>query len=459
MNETVRIAGIAAPLRRRILMSCTRLAAPIIVALVLATGPAKSETLAQRPSPPAEQMPPAAPPMPGSPSPLQPGDAFGEQVTLPGRTIIYLKGHTNWDVAFETLVDAFKSLNEYLDKQGIKPNGTAMTIYTQTDDTGFSFQAAMPIAEAPANPPKGDIAVGQSPSGKALKFVHRGSYDAMDFDLRSDHQLSRRQRTGSQGPVHRGICHRPGENEPGQDGGQCIRTGEVKMRISMSRVWIAVFVLAAVALTPRSARAAEKLVTVTGEATVAVAPDTAVIRIGVTSQGKTAREASEANAKQMTAVLAAIKDADIADRDVQTSRLSLQPQYDPNKSGTARLLGFQVTNQLTVKIRDIDKLPAILDRAIGAGANEMSGIEFVVSEQSKLLDQARAEAIVDAHRKAELYARAAGAKVGPIMAISEEGSSPPMPRLSQTMRAGSVPVAPGEQTLRAVVTVSYELAP
>jgi effector-binding domain-containing protein len=157
-------------------MSCTRLAAPIIVALVLAAGPVKSETLAQRPSLPSEQMPP----IPGSPSPLQPGDAFGEQVTLPGRTIISLKGHTNWDAAFETLVDAFKSLNEYLDKQGIKPNGAALTIYTQTDDTGFSFEAAMPIAEAPANPPKGDIAVGQSPSGKALKFVHRGSYDSMD---------------------------------------------------------------------------------------------------------------------------------------------------------------------------------------------------------------------------------------------------------------------------------------
>ncbi len=70
-------------------------------------------------------------------SPLQPGDAFGEEVTLPERTIIYIQGHSNWDGAFETLVDAFKSLNEYLAKQGIKPNGPAMTIYTQTDDTGF----------------------------------------------------------------------------------------------------------------------------------------------------------------------------------------------------------------------------------------------------------------------------------------------------------------------------------
>jgi uncharacterized protein YggE len=224
----------------------------------------------------------------------------------------------------------------------------------------------------------------------------------------------------------------------------------------MWRIPIALLVAASAAFAPVSLHAAEKLVTVSGEATVAIAPDMAVIRIGVTSQGKTARDASETNSKQMTAVLAAIKDAGIAERDVQTSRLSLQPQYDPNKGGTARLLGFQVTNQLTVKIRDIDKLPAILDRAIAAGANEMSGIEFVVSEQSKLLDQARTEAIADAHRKAELYAGAAGVKVGQVLSIAEEGAAPP-PRLMQAMRAGAVPVAPGEQTLRAVVTVSYEL--
>lgn len=216
-------------------------------------------------------------------------------------------------------------------------------------------------------------------------------------------------------------------------------------------------ILCACMLPLANGHAAEKLVTVTGEATIAVAPDTAMIRIGVTSQDKTAREAGDLNARQMTAVLAAIKDAGIADRDIQTSRLSLQPQYDPNKGGTARLTGFQATNQVTVRIRDIDKLPSVLDRAIAAGANEMSGIEFVVSEQSRLLDQARDDAIADARRKAELYAKAAGTKIGRVVSITEEGSSPP-PRPMQAMRAGAVPVAPGEHMLRAVVTVSYELA-
>ena len=226
--------------------------------------------------------------------------------------------------------------------------------------------------------------------------------------------------------------------------------------MSLSRVLL---ILVGAALALASAQAAERTVTVTGEATVGVAPDTAVIRIGVSSQEKTAREAGEANARQMTSVLAAIKASGIAERDIQTSRLSLQPQYDPNKGGTARLTGFQATNQVTVRIRDIDSLPTVLDRAIGAGANEMSGIEFVVSEQSKLLDQARDDAIADARRKAELYARAAGAKVGQVVSINEEGPASPQPRPMQAVRAGAVPVAPGEQTLRAIVSVSYQLTP
>ena len=227
------------------------------------------------------------------------------------------------------------------------------------------------------------------------------------------------------------------------------------MRGRSLRVLLALIAVA-IALTP--GRAAEKLITVTGEASVAIAPEAAVIRIGVSSQEKTAREASDANARQMTAVLAAIKNNGVADRDIQTSRLSLQPQYDPNKASPTHLMGFQATNQVTVKVRDIDKLPALLDRAIAAGANEMSGIEFVVLEQSKVLDRARDEAIADAHRKAELYAKAAGARLGRVVAITEEGSAP-QPRPMQALRVGAVPIAPGEQTLKAVVTVSYELAP
>jgi effector-binding domain-containing protein len=107
-------------------------------------------------------------------------DPFGEEVTLPEKNIIYFSGTGNWDSAFETIVDAFKTVNAFLSKQGIKPDGAPMTIYTSTDDSSFQFQAAVPVAEVPADPPKGDIAAGKSPAGRAFTFVHRGSYDSMD---------------------------------------------------------------------------------------------------------------------------------------------------------------------------------------------------------------------------------------------------------------------------------------
>jgi effector-binding domain-containing protein len=162
-------------------MSPFKLALPVVFlafAVADVPGVAQNSPAPSRPSASEPMPPPAA--GPASPSPLQPGDAFGEPVTLPERTIVYIKGYSKWDSAFDTLVDAFKSLHEYLDKQSLQPSGPAITIYTQTDDSGFSFQAALPVAQAPKDPPKGDIAVGPAPAGKALKFVHRGSYDAMD---------------------------------------------------------------------------------------------------------------------------------------------------------------------------------------------------------------------------------------------------------------------------------------
>ena len=125
------------------------------------------------------QTPPPPPPSTAAPTP-RPGDAFGEEVTLASKTIVISKGSANWDSAFDTLVENFKKIGDALAKQGIKPAGPAMTIYTSTDDTGFEFQTGIPVAEAPKAPLPEGLTVGQSPEGKALKFIHRGSYDAMD---------------------------------------------------------------------------------------------------------------------------------------------------------------------------------------------------------------------------------------------------------------------------------------
>jgi effector-binding domain-containing protein len=150
-------------------MTCRWRAITLIAVLTLATAPlawGQGNT--------------APPPASTAPTTPAPGDPFGEELTLASKSIIYMKGNSTWDTALDTLVDAFKSVYAYLDKQGLKRAGPAMTIYTQADDTGFEFQAAVPIAETPKDTPKGDIALGTSPSGRALKFVHRGSYDAMD---------------------------------------------------------------------------------------------------------------------------------------------------------------------------------------------------------------------------------------------------------------------------------------
>lgn len=154
----------------------------MIVAGALAFG-AVPVAYAQPSDPPPASATPEAPPTlsePQTQAPAKSDDPFGEELVLAPKTIVFLSGQSTWDKALESLIDAFKSVYTFLDKQGLKRAGPAMTIYTEADDTGFKFQAAVPIEQEPPDPPKGDMAVGQSPSGKALKFVHRGSYDSMD---------------------------------------------------------------------------------------------------------------------------------------------------------------------------------------------------------------------------------------------------------------------------------------
>jgi effector-binding domain-containing protein len=155
------------------------LAAFALIATLSATQAFAQSAQSPAPNPPAAAPAPAAP-APGTDSTSQSGDPFGQNLTLAGKTVVYVKGTGSWDKAFETITAAFKKIDAYLDKEGIKANGLPMTIFTATDDTGFDFQAEVPIAEAPKNPPHGDMAVGQSPEGTALKFVHRGSYDDLD---------------------------------------------------------------------------------------------------------------------------------------------------------------------------------------------------------------------------------------------------------------------------------------
>lgn len=198
-------------------------------------------------------------------------------------------------------------------------------------------------------------------------------------------------------------------------------------------------------------------VTVTGEGVVAVAPDIAEVRAGVVSQGKTAKEASEANSRTMGALLLALKAAGIADNDIQTARFSIQPVYEPNKSAPQHITGFQASNLVAVRVRDVASVGDVIDKLIGAGANEFSGVSFQVSTASKALDAARADAIVDARRKAEIYAKAAGLALGRATAISEEGAAPPVTFRASASQQATTPIAPGQETLRVGVSVTFEL--
>ena len=139
---------------------------------------APSATPSPVPAPTPAAEAPATTPAP-NPAPVQTADPFGEQIALAPKTVVIAKGNANWDSAFDTLVESLKTLSTLLDKQGIKPAGNFMIVYTSTDDTGFTYLAEIPVDQEPKNLTKA-MSIGKSPEGKALKFVHRGSYDNMD---------------------------------------------------------------------------------------------------------------------------------------------------------------------------------------------------------------------------------------------------------------------------------------
>jgi uncharacterized protein YggE len=199
-------------------------------------------------------------------------------------------------------------------------------------------------------------------------------------------------------------------------------------------------------------------ISVTGEATVSVPPDLAQVDAGVTSDAKTAREASDANSAAMGKVLSALKSAGIEQKDYQTSRLSLQPEYAPNRQGPSPVVGYRASNRVTIRVRDVTKVANVIDTLVGAGANDIGGINFMVSQASKLLDDARTQAVADARRKAEIYAKAAGATLGAPLNISEEGAAPrPVFRAKMAAEMAAAPVAQGEETLSVTVNVSWAI--
>lgn len=191
-------------------------------------------------------------------------------------------------------------------------------------------------------------------------------------------------------------------------------------------------------------------------------PDIAMIAAGVITQARSAADAMSRNAERMAATVAALKRAGVADRDIQTSSINLSPQYRYGQNVPPVITGYQASNQVSVRFRDIKRAGAILDALVAVGANQISGPSFGIDRPDAALDEARAAAMAKARARAELYARAAGLSVKRILAISESGSAPPpypMP-MAQAMRvekAADTPIEAGEQKLTVTVSVSFEL--
>jgi hypothetical protein len=216
--------------------------------------------------------------------------------------------------------------------------------------------------------------------------------------------------------------------------------------------------------------ASSTLLTVSAEGKSTRVPDLAVFSAGVTSQGKTASEALSANAAAMNRVIASLRKAGLADKDIQTSQISLSPIYGQPVIGPGgqvvqepRIVGYQATNMVSIRSRDIKGFGKVLDALVAAGANQINGPSFALSDPRAANDEARTAAMREARARAELYARAAGLRVVRIVSIAEGGGyAPPVPVYSMAMKmadSAPTPISAGEVEAGASVTVQFELAP
>ena len=215
---------------------------------------------------------------------------------------------------------------------------------------------------------------------------------------------------------------------------------------------------------PAAAETAPATIAVTGEGKVEMDPDMAMLSLGVTSQADTAAAALKANSDGLSGALDRLKAAGIEGRDIQTSGLSLHPNVDYSSSGREpQVRGYTASNMLTVRLRDLSVLGQTLDAVVTEGANTLNGLSFGLQNPDEATDEARRRAVADAAHKAALYAEAAGVTLGRIVTISEQGNyGGPQPMMMAEARlakdAGSVPVASGEISIGATISVVYEIA-
>ncbi|MDQ6438175.1 SIMPL domain-containing protein [Mesorhizobium sp. LHD-90] len=227
--------------------------------------------------------------------------------------------------------------------------------------------------------------------------------------------------------------------------------------------------LAACLLAPVPAALAQQAqpprIVVIGEGESAIAPDLAMLSLSVMREAKTAREAMDASNAAMAAVIAAVKAAGVADRDLQTGGLQINPRYNyvskPDGTQEGELVAYQVSNTLSIRVRDLAKTGEIIDKALELGVNQGGGVSFANEDPSKALTEARKLAVKNAMEKARTLSEAAGVDLGRVLEISDQTyAAPPMPITAKAFdRAGaeSVPIETGENSYKVQVTVTFEL--
>jgi uncharacterized protein len=224
-------------------------------------------------------------------------------------------------------------------------------------------------------------------------------------------------------------------------------------------VTAALATLSQAAFADGSTQRQDGVISVSGEGAVHALPDGAMILAGVATIAPTAREAMQLNANTMTAVIAAAKSAGIADTDLQTSDLALQPQYsDKTTKSEVKIVAYQVISHLSVRVRGRDQAGGLIDTVVNAGANQLYGLTFEVLELDDYADRARQAAVADARRKAELYAHAAGVRLGRLVSLSENSAQLGPRPLLRAAANNSMPVESGEIDVKAQISATFELS-
>jgi len=216
--------------------------------------------------------------------------------------------------------------------------------------------------------------------------------------------------------------------------------------------------VAALLITSPAIAGDEGRIIMTGTASISAPPDQAIVSAGVMTKAPSARAALSENTKRMKQVFSALKDLNVEDRDMSTSNFNISPNWEHGPSGSQQN-GYQVSNEVTVRLHDVTLVGAALDTLVRAGANQAGGVRFIVKDRDTLLDTARAKAVANAKSRATLYAEAAGVELGKIIEITERGShggpSPVFAGRAVAMEAA--PIAAGEQDLSVSVTITWAL--